>query len=182
MTQPHRLFALTTIPRARPGPRSCRDTTPLAQVLPFLQVFRWRLFSSCPSRLPTLPPGYNHSGKLGQINFLDGVMGYANAQRMLDDIRVIVDYLQAHNMIRGITGYSAGYGPFISIRVDFQGTASWAGFLLESDRIILDNTYMGSCLLVFARRFAHTFVYTLHLPPRSSRSIVLYLSLYFLPT
>jgi hypothetical protein len=77
-----------------------------------------------------------------------------------------------------------GYGPFISIHDGFQGTASWAGFLLESDRIILDDTYMGSCLLVFARRFAHIFVHTLHLSPRSSRSIVLYLSLYnslFLP-
>ncbi|KAJ7929530.1 glycoside hydrolase superfamily [Mycena leptocephala] len=81
--------------------------------------------------------GYNHSGKLGEVNFVNGVMGYANAQRMLDYIRVIVEfisqpqykdlvpmfgivdealmstigrdrltsfYLQAHNMIRGITG------------------------------------------------------------------------------
>jgi hypothetical protein len=84
---------------------------------------------------------------------------------------------QLHNMIRGIMGCGAGTGPFIRIYDGFQGTTSWAGFLLESDRIILDDTYMGSCLLVFARRFAHTFFYTLHLPPRSSRSIVLYLSL-----
>ncbi|KAJ7673000.1 glycoside hydrolase superfamily [Mycena polygramma] len=28
--------------------------------------------------------GYNHSGRLGQVNFLNGVMGYANAQLMLD--------------------------------------------------------------------------------------------------
>ena len=32
-------------------------------------------------------------------------------------------------MIRGITGYGAGNGPFISIHDGFEGTASWAGFL-----------------------------------------------------
>jgi hypothetical protein len=61
-------------------------------------VFRWRLFSlDLPPlrvrRLPTLPPGYNHSGKLGQINFPDGVMGYANAQCMLGYILVVVEFI-----------------------------------------------------------------------------------------
>ncbi|KAJ6614433.1 glycoside hydrolase superfamily [Mycena sp. CBHHK59/15] len=37
--------------------------------------------------------GYNHSGKLGQINFLNGVMSYANVQRMLDYIHVIVEFI-----------------------------------------------------------------------------------------
>ncbi|KAJ6486593.1 hypothetical protein DFH09DRAFT_1339606 [Mycena vulgaris] len=36
---------------------------------------------------------YNHSGNLGEINFFNGVMGYANAQRMLDYIRVIVEFI-----------------------------------------------------------------------------------------
>ncbi|KAJ7244552.1 glycoside hydrolase superfamily [Mycena rebaudengoi] len=40
-----------------------------------------------------VPPGYTHSGKLGQINFLDGVMGDANAQRVPDYIRVIVEFI-----------------------------------------------------------------------------------------
>jgi hypothetical protein len=44
-----------------------------------------------------------------------------------------------HNIIRGITGYGAGNGPFISIYDGFQGTASLAGFLPGSDRIILDT-------------------------------------------
>lgn len=38
-------------------------------------------------------PGYNHSGKLGEINFLNGPMGLANAQRMLDYIRVIAEFI-----------------------------------------------------------------------------------------
>ena len=37
--------------------------------------------------------GYNHSGKAGPINFLNGVMGLANAQRMLDYIRVITEFI-----------------------------------------------------------------------------------------
>ncbi|KAJ7824076.1 glycoside hydrolase superfamily, partial [Mycena olivaceomarginata] len=50
-------------------------------------------------------------------------------------------YLQVHNIICGITGYGADNGPFISIYDGFQGTASLAGFLPGSDRIILD-TYL----------------------------------------
>jgi hypothetical protein len=38
-------------------------------------------------------PGYNHSGKLGQVDFLNGVMGYANAQRALEYIRVITEFI-----------------------------------------------------------------------------------------
>ncbi|KAJ7035081.1 glycoside hydrolase family 5 protein [Mycena alexandri] len=116
--------------------------------------------------------GYNHSGKLGEVNFLNGVMGVANAERMLDYIRVIVEfitqpewanvipmfgivneallstigrpqltsfYLEAHNMIRGITGVGEGHGPFISIHDGFDGVPNWAGFLPGSDRIILDT-------------------------------------------
>ncbi|KAJ6528287.1 glycoside hydrolase family 5 protein [Mycena vulgaris] len=122
--------------------------------------------------VPGSQNGYNHSGKLGQVNFLNGVMGVANAQRALDYIRIIAEfisqpeyrdvvpmfgivnealmstigrdqltafYLEAHNMIRGITGYGAGNGPFMSIHDGFQGVASWAGFLPGSDRVILDT-------------------------------------------
>lgn len=39
------------------------------------------------------PIGYNHSGKLGKINFLYGVMGMANAQRTLNYIRIITEFI-----------------------------------------------------------------------------------------
>ncbi|KAJ7448821.1 hypothetical protein B0H11DRAFT_2332812 [Mycena galericulata] len=42
-------------------------------------------------------------------------------------------------MIRSITGYGAGNGPFISIHDGFLNVAAWAGFLPGSDRIILDT-------------------------------------------
>ncbi|KAJ3981724.1 glycoside hydrolase family 5 protein [Lentinula detonsa] len=122
--------------------------------------------------VPGSQNGYNHSGKLGQVNFLNGVMGIANAQRTLNYIRIIIEfitqqeyldvvpmfgivneallstigkdqltefYLEAHNMIRGITGLGAGNGPYISIHDGFVGLDSWAGFLPGSDRINIDT-------------------------------------------
>ncbi|KAJ7872514.1 hypothetical protein B0H14DRAFT_3860373 [Mycena olivaceomarginata] len=43
--------------------------------------------------VPGSQNGYNHSGRLGMINFFNGPMGFANAQRMLDYIRVIVEFI-----------------------------------------------------------------------------------------
>ncbi|KAF8919326.1 glycoside hydrolase [Mucidula mucida] len=43
--------------------------------------------------LPGSQNGWNHSGKLGTVNFLNGPMGYANAQRSLDYIRIIAEFI-----------------------------------------------------------------------------------------
>ena len=43
--------------------------------------------------VPGSQNGWNHSGRLGEINFLRGAMGYANAQRTLDYIRVITEFI-----------------------------------------------------------------------------------------
>lgn len=42
-------------------------------------------------------------------------------------------------MIRNITGYGEGNGPYIAIHDGFQALPSWAGFLKGSDRMILDT-------------------------------------------
>ena len=36
--------------------------------------------------------GYNHSGKGGEVDFLVGTMGLANAQRMLNYIRIFTEF------------------------------------------------------------------------------------------
>ncbi|KAF8525997.1 glycoside hydrolase family 5 protein [Hysterangium stoloniferum] len=140
-----------------------------------LQAFAWarkyglRIYLD----LHTVPVyRYNHSGKLGQINFLNGVMGLANAERTLGYIRTITEfisqpeyrdvipmfgivneallttigresltsfYLEAHNMMRSITGDGAGHGPYLVIHDAFGGLSSWQGFLPNSDRIALDT-------------------------------------------
>ncbi|KAJ3825423.1 exo-beta-1,3-glucanase [Lentinula raphanica] len=43
--------------------------------------------------LPGSQNGWNHSGKLGSINMLMGPMGLANAQRSLDHIRIIAEFI-----------------------------------------------------------------------------------------
>ena len=43
--------------------------------------------------LPGSQNGWNHSGKDGSINVLHGPMGYANAQRSLDYIRIIAEFI-----------------------------------------------------------------------------------------
>ncbi|KAI0915319.1 hypothetical protein AcV5_003824 [Taiwanofungus camphoratus] len=122
--------------------------------------------------IPGSQNGYNHSGKLGEINFLNGPMGVANAERALEYIRVIAEfisqpeyrdvipmfgmvneallstigkdqlttfYLRAYDVVRNITGIGAGNGPFLSIHDGFMGTNYWQGFLVGSDRIVLDT-------------------------------------------
>ncbi|KAF9002759.1 glycoside hydrolase superfamily [Cyathus striatus] len=48
-------------------------------------------------------------------------------------------YLQAHGLIRNITGSGEGNGPYISIHDGFQPLSIWNGFLAGSDRIMLDE-------------------------------------------
>ncbi|EMD38346.1 glycoside hydrolase family 5 protein [Gelatoporia subvermispora B] len=43
--------------------------------------------------LPGSQNGWNHSGRLGSVNVLNGPMGIANAQRSLDYIRVIAEFI-----------------------------------------------------------------------------------------
>ncbi|KAJ7490343.1 glycoside hydrolase family 5 protein [Mycena galericulata] len=133
----------------------------------FVDSFGWTEFSSQGSQ-----NGLNHSGRLAPVNFLNGNMGMANAERTMYYIRVLTEfiaqtayrdlipvfgiinepllgiigkdqltsfYLEAHTVIRGITGYGEGNGPYIAIHDGFQSLASWADFLQGSDRIMLDT-------------------------------------------
>ena len=43
--------------------------------------------------VPGSQNGYNHSGRSGPINFLNGPMGIANAQRTLEYIRVLIEFI-----------------------------------------------------------------------------------------
>ncbi|KAF8911676.1 glycoside hydrolase superfamily [Gymnopilus junonius] len=113
--------------------------------------------------IPGSQNGFNHSGKLGEINFLLGVMGMANAQRTvlsqpeysnvvpmfgiineaelskIGQTALRAFYVEVYDMMRGITGVGEGKGPFISIHDGFQSLASWADFLPGADRVALDS-------------------------------------------
>jgi glucan 1,3-beta-glucosidase len=74
---------------------------------PFLQGVAWTYFLKAVGwarkyglrinldlhAVPGSQNGYNHSGKQGSINFLNGVMGIANAQRTLDYIRTLTEFI-----------------------------------------------------------------------------------------
>ncbi|KAF5316969.1 hypothetical protein D9611_003606 [Ephemerocybe angulata] len=121
--------------------------------------------------IPGSQNGYNHSGRSGQINFMQGTMGLANAQRALNYIRIITEfisqpewknvvqffgilnepimpqigipqlqsfYVEAHRLVRSITGYGSGNGPYIGIHDGFGGPGPWANFMRGADRVVLD--------------------------------------------
>ncbi|PPQ84071.1 hypothetical protein CVT26_013152 [Gymnopilus dilepis] len=48
-------------------------------------------------------------------------------------------YLEAHDMIRNITGRGEGNGPYIAIHDGFQPLSVWKDYLQGSDRVILDT-------------------------------------------
>jgi len=48
-------------------------------------------------------------------------------------------YLETHNMIRDITGYGAGKGPFLTVHDGFRGISTSNGFLPGTDRVGLDT-------------------------------------------
>ena len=49
----------------------------------------------------------------------------------------LCSYIQAHNTLREITGVGKGF--YIAIGDGFAGIENWAGYLPNSDRIILDS-------------------------------------------
>ncbi|SGY89872.1 BQ5605_C039g11774 [Microbotryum silenes-dioicae] len=127
--------------------------------------------------VPGSQNGYNHSGKQGSINFLNGVMGIANAQRTLDYIRTLTEfisqpqyknvvpmfsvlnepygttigvdalrhfYYETYSMMRNITGFGTGNGPFITFHDAFfvlntTDNGGWLGWMPGSDRVALDR-------------------------------------------
>ncbi|GAA5970274.1 hypothetical protein JCM11641_001644 [Rhodosporidiobolus odoratus] len=74
---------------------------------PFLQGVAWQYFLKAIGwarkyglrinldlhAVPGSQNGYNHSGRQGSINFLNGLMGIANAQRTLDYIRTLTEFI-----------------------------------------------------------------------------------------
>lgn len=122
--------------------------------------------------VPGSQNGYNHGGRLGVFNFLNSPSGMVSAQRALDTIRVITEfiaqpeisnvvplfgilnepnlpvgigmdnlrrfYIEAYSIVRNITGFGQGKGPFISYHDGFMGFSSWTNFMQGADRVAWD--------------------------------------------
>jgi glucan 1,3-beta-glucosidase len=76
---------------------------------------------------------------LDEIAFLDSNERPLTAADTPRSRHLYCSYLQAHGMIRNITGFGVGNGPYIIIHDGFAGLAYWADFLPGSDRIALDT-------------------------------------------
>ena len=64
----------------------------------FLKAIRWARKYGLRINLdlhavPGSQNGWNHSGKMGEVGWLHGTMGYANAQRSLDYIRILAEFI-----------------------------------------------------------------------------------------
>ncbi|EJD51876.1 glycoside hydrolase [Auricularia subglabra TFB-10046 SS5] len=118
--------------------------------------------------IPGSQNGWNHSGKLGTMNWLQGVMGVANAQRSLNYIRFYTEFisqpeitsvvpmfgvvneprnlLDIHNIKRFyyevytmVRGITGiGKGPFISFHTAFSD-GGFNNWLPNADRIMIDR-------------------------------------------
>ncbi|BGP04006.1 hypothetical protein NBRC10513v2_007747 [Rhodotorula toruloides] len=62
--------------------------------------------------VPGSQNGYNHSGRQGSINFLNGVMGIANAQRTLDYIRTLTEFISQPEYKNVVTMFSVLNEPY----------------------------------------------------------------------
>ncbi|EJF57265.1 glycoside hydrolase [Dichomitus squalens LYAD-421 SS1] len=63
--------------------------------------------------IPGSQNGYNHSGKLGSINWLSGVMGLANAERSLDYIRIVAEFVSQPEWRAVVPMFSMLNEPFL---------------------------------------------------------------------
>ena len=51
---------------------------------------------------------------------------------------LIASYLEAYNVVRGVTGIGEGKGPYVSVHDAFYSQDEWAGFMPGADRFALD--------------------------------------------
>ena len=77
---------------------NCTDARSIAPFRYFLKAIQWARkygirINLDLHALPGSQNGWNHSGRLGTVNFLNGPMGIANAQRSLDYIRILAEFI-----------------------------------------------------------------------------------------
>ncbi|ESK94242.1 glycoside hydrolase family 5 protein [Moniliophthora roreri MCA 2997] len=89
--------------------------------------------------VPGSQNGWNHSGKLGDMNWLVGPMGLANAQRTLDYIRILAEFISQSQYCDVVTMFGIINEP----RAVFAGNSQIMAFYAEAYKIIRDITGIG---------------------------------------
>ncbi|KAG8874497.1 hypothetical protein FRB97_005864 [Tulasnella sp. 331] len=90
--------------------------------------------------MPGSQNGYNHSGKGGQVNWLYGVMGYANGQRSLDYMRVFVEFITQPEFANVVPHFGVVNEPLVkTIGLDVMGS-----FYLHMHDVLRNITGLGA--------------------------------------
>ncbi|KAM5545145.1 hypothetical protein V8D89_001256 [Ganoderma adspersum] len=89
--------------------------------------------------MPGSQNGYNHSGKLGTINWLSGIMGLANAERSLDYIRIFAEFISQPEWRAVVPMFSMLNEPFLH---DI-GQSQVQSFYLKAYQMVRDITGTG---------------------------------------
>jgi glucan 1,3-beta-glucosidase len=82
--------------------------------------------------VPGSQNGWNHSGRLGTTNFLNGPMGYANAQRALDYIRILAEFI-TQPQYRDVIPF---FGILNEPQASVIGQETLSSFYVEAYRIV----------------------------------------------
>ncbi|GAA94045.1 glycoside hydrolase family 5 protein [Mixia osmundae IAM 14324] len=83
--------------------------------------------------------GWNHSGRYGSVNFLMGQMGVANAQRMLNYIRTLAEFI-SQPQYRNVVPM---FGIINEPQIGQIGTPQMRAFYVQAYQIIRDITGVG---------------------------------------
>ncbi|KZT28462.1 glycoside hydrolase family 5 protein [Neolentinus lepideus HHB14362 ss-1] len=89
--------------------------------------------------LPGSQNGWNHSGKLGDVNVLNGAMGYANAQRSLDYIRVLAEFISQEEYKDVVVMFGITNEPQESV----MGLENLSRYYLQSYNIVREASGTG---------------------------------------
>lgn len=82
--------------------------------------------------VPGSANAYNHGGKAGEHNFLNGVMGWANAQRTLNYIRIYTEFISQPEWKDVVTMFSILNEPIVTT----IGADTLRSFYVEAHRLI----------------------------------------------
>ncbi|KAG8995610.1 hypothetical protein FRB93_001114 [Tulasnella sp. JGI-2019a] len=89
--------------------------------------------------MPGSQNGYNHSGKGGQVDWLYGTMGLANAQRSLDYMRIFVEFISQKEFANLVPYFGVVNEPLVkSIGMDVMGS-----FYLHMHDVLRNVTGIG---------------------------------------
>jgi aryl-phospho-beta-D-glucosidase BglC (GH1 family) len=87
--------------------------------------------------------GWNHSGKLASQGFLAGTMGIANAQRTLNYIRIITEFISQPEYKNIVPFFGILNEPYSGANGGFIPDAAIKSFYAEAYRMIRDITGIG---------------------------------------